>query len=85
MIMKPGTEFELFVKAIYEEVLTLEGFNTVKVEHNISLFGQSGRQAHQIDVYWEFKLAGVTHKVAIECKEYKNNVPMEKSKYFMPL
>ena len=63
--MKKGTGFELFVKAIYEEILDLEGYGTVTVEHDVKIFGKSG-QAHQIDVYWEYKLAGVTHKVAVE-------------------
>ncbi|MDV5168814.1 restriction endonuclease [Photobacterium rosenbergii] len=66
---KKGTEFELFVKAIYNEILEQDGYENVKVEHDINIMGKSG-QLHQIDVYWEFKVAGVTHKVAVECKDF---------------
>ena len=33
-------------------------------------------QKHQIDVYWEYELAGVVHRVAIECKNYKNAISL---------
>lgn len=32
---------------------------------------------HQVDIYWEYKIAGVIHKVAIKCKNY--NKPISKS------
>jgi len=38
---------------------------TIVVRHDVRLKGRSG-QEYQIDVYWEYKIAGVTHKVAIE-------------------
>jgi len=78
---KKGMEFELFVKSIYEEILALDGYETIKVVHDVSLLGRS-KQPHQIDVYWEFKLAGITHQIAVECKEYKNTVSVGKVRDF---
>jgi len=78
---KMGVEFELFVKAIYEEILAIDGYDTINVMHDVSIIGRS-KQPHQIDVYWEFKLAGITHRVAVECKEYKNTVSVGKVRDF---
>lgn len=78
---KKGTEFELFVKAIYEEILEQDDIENIRVEHDVKVLGKSG-QAHQIDVYWEFSSAGVTHKVAVECKEYKSTVSVGKIRDF---
>jgi len=78
---KQGTEFELFVNAIYKEILAFDGYDTIRVEHDVNVFGKSG-QPHQIDVYWEFNLAGITHRVAVECKEYKSTVSVGKVRDF---
>ncbi|MGN8160351.1 restriction endonuclease [Salinisphaera sp. SWV1] len=76
-----STEFELFVRAVYQEILSLEGFETISVEHDVKITGRSG-QKHQIDVYWEFKAGGITHKVAVECKHYKNTISLGKIRDF---
>lgn len=78
---KKGTDFELFVKAIYEEIIDQDDIENVKVEHDVKVLGRSG-QAHQIDVYWEFQSAGVTHRVAVECKDYTNTVSVGKIRDF---
>lgn len=78
---KSGTSFELLTKAIYEEILSTDGYETVTVEHDVKIPGRSG-QLHQIDIYWEFKIAGVTHRVAVECKEYSNTVSIGKVRDF---
>lgn len=72
-VSNPNTDYELLAREVYAEILQSEGMETVRVEHNVRIKGRSG-QRHQIDVYWEFKAAGVTHRVAIECKNYTNPV-----------
>ncbi len=37
--------------------------------------GKSGVE-HQIDVFWEYKYAGVVHRVLIECKHYSHAVSL---------
>jgi len=79
--MKKGTSFELLVKAIYEEILLQDELENTVVEHDVKVIGKSGL-AHQIDVYWEFIRAGVVHRVAVECKDYRGNVSIGKIRDF---
>lgn len=77
----PNTEYEKFAQKVYQALVNLDVPKTIDVKHNVKLVGKSG-QAHQIDVYWEYEIAEVKHKVAIECKNYKNTVPIGKVRDF---
>jgi hypothetical protein len=79
--MNPNTEYEKFAQEIYQGLVDADVVKTTDVQHNVKLVGKSG-QAHQIDVYWEYEIAGVKHKVAIECKNYNNAVPVGKVRDF---
>lgn len=68
-----GTEYEKFVQSVYQALLVAEGVDTVDVCHNINLKGNSGCE-HQIDIYWEFRLAGQLYRTAIECKSFNKSV-----------
>jgi hypothetical protein len=70
-----STEYELLVKSVYQEILNHEGVETIEVTHNQKLDGKSGI-AHQIDVLWRFRRAGIEHLVIIECKNYGKNVEL---------
>ncbi len=61
--MNQNIEYEKFTQEIYQELSNARGITT-NVEHNVKLTGKLG-QKHQIDVYWEYKIAGVQYKVAI--------------------
>lgn len=74
-------EYELLTQAIYRDILAREGVSTANVQHNVSIAGRSGVE-HQVDVYWEFKQAGITHRVLIECKNYASNLTLEKARNF---
>lgn len=43
--------------------------------------GKSGA-SHQIDLYWEFKIAGIKHCVAVECKDYNRAIGKDKIEAF---
>lgn len=75
--MKSGTEYELMVKNVYDRLYATEGVENPIIQHNVKFIGKSGA-THQIDLYWEFTVAGVRHRVAVECKNYKNAVKKEK-------
>lgn len=79
--MNQNTEYEKFAQDVYRRLSALEGINTIDIKHNIRLTGKSGCQ-HQIDVYWEYELAGVNRKVAIECKNYARSVSIGKVRDF---
>jgi hypothetical protein len=76
-----GTAYEIFVQGLYQTLHDAEGFEEVKVAHNIELTGRSGC-AHQIDVYWEFKIAGQIYRTAIECKAFDSSVPIGRIRDF---
>lgn len=79
--MNANIEYEKFTQEIYQILINAQGINTIQVLHNIEVQGKS-EQKHQIDVYWEYELAGIKHKVAIECKNYKNQVSVGKVRDF---
>lgn len=76
-----NTDYEILTKEIYNYLLIADGFDSVEVKHNIKIAGKSGCN-HQVDVYWEFKLAGETHRVAIECKNYSKVASIAKVRDF---
>ena len=79
--MNPNTEFERFTQRIYQKLVNNDALKPTKVQHNVKLKGKSGCE-HQIDVYWEYKVAGNMHRVAIECKNYDSLVPVGKVRDF---
>lgn len=76
-----ATEFEIFTQHIYQKLVNNDVLKPTKVEHNVKLQGKSGCE-HQIDVYWEYEIAGNKHRVAIECKNYNSLVPVGKVRDF---
>jgi len=81
IIMNENTEYEKFVQDIYQTLIISQGVNTIEVKHDIKIEGMSG-QRHQIDVYWEYEIADVKNRVAIECKNYNKEVSIGKVRDF---
>ena len=79
--MNHNTDYERFTQEIYQQLVNLDVVRTTKVQHNVKLEGRSG-QKHQIDVYWEYEIAGNKQRVAIECKNYNTLVPIGKVRDF---
>ncbi len=73
-------EYELLTQAIYQAILRRDGHN-IDVQHDVKLPGKSGVH-HQIDVIWKFRMAGIDHAVAIECKNYATAITLEKVRNF---
>lgn len=65
-------EFENHIQYVYQTLLRLDG-HTVVVAKDACLVGHDGAE-YQIDVYYEFELAGLRHRVAIECKNTQRRV-----------
>lgn len=80
-MIKSAKEFELFTQRVYQKLVDNDVLKPTKVLHNVKLKGKSG-QEHQIDVYWEYEIAGNKHRVAIECKNYSSLVPVGKVREF---
>jgi hypothetical protein len=64
--------YEKFAQSVYQTLLNNEDIKTTEVQHNLNIEGRSGCK-HQIDVYWEYEIADVLHRVAIECKNYNTS------------
>tara|TARA_R110001599_G_C12269246_1_gene661199 strand:+ start:2722 stop:3537 length:816 start_codon:yes stop_codon:yes gene_type:complete len=67
--------YELLTQKIYKSILESEGVENLEVKHDQRVKGKSGVE-HQIDVFWEYKYAGVSHKVLIECKYYSKPISL---------
>lgn len=65
-------EYEEFVRDVCQALLDTQGLETVRVQHDVQLPGLS--RTHQVDVYWEYRLGGVHHRVIINCKLYQSTV-----------
>ena len=79
--MNPNTDFEKFTQHVYQKLVDNDVLKPTTVQHNVKLKGKSGC-VHQIDVYWEYEIAGNLHRVAIECKNYDSLVPVGKVRDF---
>jgi len=74
-MVNENIEYEKLVKTTYEMLLKAEGVENVNVQHDVRLKGRSG-VFNQVDIYWEYRLAGITHRVLIECKNYNRAIDM---------
>ena len=64
--------FEQYVHYVYQILLGL-GNDNVVVAQNVVMKGRTGIQ-HQFDVFYEFKRAGLSHKVVVECRHKKKPI-----------
>jgi hypothetical protein len=64
--------YELLVREIYQQMLAQDKAGNVVVEHDVQKQGRA--TSHQLDVYWELRLGGVLHKVAVQAKRWKNPI-----------
>lgn len=69
-------ELEDHVKNVYQTILDLEN-KTILVARDVQITGRHGG-SYQIDVYYEFELAGLRHRVAIECKNTQRPVDRDR-------
>jgi len=68
-----GPELEDFVENVYSVLLKNEYLKNSKIEKNHIEIGNSGAK-HEFDVFYEVKIAGVSHKVGIECKNHSRKI-----------
>jgi predicted helicase len=76
--MKPGRHLEKLLSLIHE---TIKDSELTKIYSNRKLSNTAG-QLREIDILIETSINGLDIKVAIECKDYKNKVTVEKIEAF---
>jgi hypothetical protein len=69
---KKGDDYELVLQKIFKSMLAQDAANAV-VERKKKLETTDGGTV-EVDLYWEFKLAGVTHKVIVQAKDERNKI-----------
>ncbi|MEL0620391.1 restriction endonuclease [Psychrobacter proteolyticus] len=74
--MNNGVALEKFTQQVYTYLLNMKDEGVI-VEQNFQLIDKH-HISHQIDVFYQFERAGITHKVAIECKNHSR--PIENGK-----
>lgn len=67
-------DLESDVQSVYQQLLDIQGNKTL-VARDVKISGREG-STYQIDVYYEFEMAGIRHRVAVECK--KRSRPLER-------
>lgn len=82
--MNNNTEYELFTREVCERLALFKGLQSSSAQHDVKLKGKSG-QEHQVDVYWEYMKDGEVHRVAIECKNYNQKIPIGRVRDFFGL
>ncbi|RXA19889.1 hypothetical protein EQO05_06985 [Methanosarcina sp. MSH10X1] len=68
-----GKELENTVENVYSILLQNEHLKNSKIEKNHIEIGRSGAK-HEFDVFYQVEIAGITYKVAIECKNHNRNI-----------
>ncbi|MEB8399159.1 restriction endonuclease [Enterococcus casseliflavus] len=76
MFRSKGDRLESLVQYVYQ-VLSNSSNQKIEVINKHDIIGKSGVK-HNIDVYYQFKLNGITHKVIFECKNWKTKISKEK-------
>jgi hypothetical protein len=76
MSQNTGKGFEELTQRVFQALHDQQDARNVRVERDVSLTGVSG-VSRKIDVYWEFELGGVTHRVIVECKDWVKAVDLE--------
>ena len=79
--MNTNTEYEKFTRELCERLALYKGLLSSIVQHNVKLKGKSGFE-HQVDVLWEYEKDGEVHRVAIECKNYNQKIPIGRVRDF---
>lgn len=80
-----GNSYEDFVNAVYTAILNAEAQNkkiqTIEIQKKKIIKSADGTNA-EIDLYWEYEIAGVKNSVAIECKNHGRTVDISKVRDF---
>lgn len=71
-----GHKFEDEIEYVYRNILSNEDVAIEKIAKRCKIEDKNGIN-REFDVYYEFKVAGTIHRVAIECKNHKRPISIE--------
>lgn len=76
MFKNKGDRLESLIQYVYQEMSYFSN-NEIEVKNKYDVVGKSG-VTHNLDVYYEFEMNDIAHKVIFECKNWKSRVSKEK-------
>lgn len=81
-IKNTGKRLESYVQYIYSKLLELNDYDDVIISSNVVIKGKSGA-TNEFDVFYQFSHLNIECKVAIECKDWKEPVPVKEVRDFV--
>jgi len=72
MSKNTGIPYEILAQQIFQALHDQSQVKNIQVQHNVELQGKTLK--HQIDVYWEFELAGVIYVAVVQTKDWDQTV-----------
>ena len=76
MFKNKGDRLESLIQYVYQELSKFAN-KEIEVKNKYDVVGKSG-VTHNIDVYYQFELNGIIHRVIFECKNWNSKVSKEK-------
>ena len=70
--MNTGIPYELLTQRIFQELVNQDQAHNIRVQHNVILQGKI--LPHQVDVYWEFRVADIKYATVVQAKDWRNAV-----------
>lgn len=67
-----GKSYEKLTQYIFSQIVNQDQTNNIEVQHDVILKGKT--TDHQIDVYWEFEVGGITYRNIIQAKDWTSKV-----------
>jgi hypothetical protein len=71
-VKNTGESFESYIQFVYQTLLGAQSRN-ISVSRRATVFDNHGN-SYNIDIFYEFDVAGLHHRVAIECKDTRRPV-----------
>lgn len=72
MTKNTGRSYEAIIQTIFDSILNVDRANTTEVKRNVTLIGKT--TTHEIDVYWECELGGITYVTVVQAKDWAHAV-----------
>ena len=70
-----GIEYEKLIQTIFSQMQEQDLVKTINIQQNIIIQGKTIK--HQVDVYWEFEIGGITYKTIVQAKDWNSKVKQE--------
>lgn len=67
-----GIAYEILTQNIFQTICNQDQIKNINVQQNVKLQGKA--TDHQIDVYWEYEIAGILYRTVVQAKDWAQPV-----------